>query len=59
MTNFDLEPSLEPAASEPNSIAPMALDVNPWEIDLHNLHSGERLDLSSAGPATFREQDAQ
>ena len=43
MTNADVHP----AASEPNSIAPMALDTNQWKIDLNDLHSGDmRLDFS-------------
>lgn len=43
MTNADVHP----AASEPNSIAPMALDTNQWKIDLDDLHSGDmRLDFS-------------
>ena len=43
MTNHDVHP----AASEPNSIAPMALDTNQWKIDLNDLHSGDvRLDFS-------------
>jgi hypothetical protein len=42
MTNHDVDP----AASEPNSIAPMAFDTNRWTIDLNNLHTGERFDFS-------------
>jgi hypothetical protein len=41
---------VEPALSEPNSIAPMAMDVNLWEIDLKNLRSGERMDFSVVCP---------
>ena len=42
MSNHDVDA----ASSEPNSIAPMALDVGRWEIDLRNLRSGERMDFS-------------
>ena len=35
------------AASEPNSIAGMALDTNQWKIDLNDLHAGDvRLDFA-------------
>jgi len=52
MTNDDISP----ATSEPNSIAPMALDTNQWKIDLHDLHAGDvRLDFSVP---TFADEDA-
>ena len=42
MMSYDVDP----AASEPHSIAPMAYDTNEWKIDLNNLHSGVRFDFS-------------
>ncbi len=55
MTNHDVES----AASEPNSIAPMALDVNLWEIDLRNLKStgDEPLDLLLGAPPAYAEPE--
>ena len=51
MTNDEVSP----ATSEPNSIAPMALDTNQWKIDLNDLHAGDmRLDFSVP---TFTDDD--